>query len=135
MASTVITLPQLVYDNQIILYVPSTLVITPANGGERSVVSATGGAGVSETVTSVDGTTLVGKMVFSLFATIANIKLAAKWKQDFNDGILRSARVTASADDDFLSRTLNNVILTNNYEENYTPDGEIALEFMCDVVV
>jgi len=123
--TTQISDPAVEINNEGIKIVPNSFKFTEGQG-EQEVLTESAGNGNVDQVYADNAETKIGGFMFSMRATLANIKLAREWKTSRNTN---SASVTSILPEGNLTRRFANAALVNDYEVNLTSDGVLELEF------
>jgi len=116
--------PTVIVNNSPVSVVPNSVSYTEGFG-EQAVRTQSAGGGSVQTVLSNNVETNMSMVKFSIFNTAENIELVRTFKVNSNDNVI-------SITGEGLTRSFNNVALTNDYEVNLGADTTIDLEFTGD---
>lgn len=120
----------IVVNNEVVLIKPNSLTFT--NGtGEAMVRAQQAGGGAIETVSSVNGETMISTVKFDLLNTISSSDLVDAWSLNK----IRSERFVIQFIYNEKTYTVTNAILTNNVEYQDSNDGSMSCEFAGDAMV
>lgn len=120
----------IIVNNEVVLIKPNSLTFT--NGtGEAMVRAQQAGGGAIETVSSVNGETMISTVKFDLLNTISSSDLVDAWSLNK----IRSERFVIQFIYNEKTYTVTNAILTNNVEYQDSNDGSMSCEFAGDAMV
>ena len=123
--STQIANATLIINNEPVAYIPNSLVWNEGLG-EQKMRNATYGGGENEAVYSDDAETKVGKVMFELPTTIANVIATRQWKLNRNNNV---AQVLVNNADGTLTKTFSGAAILNSYDVPAGAETNIAIEF------
>lgn len=125
---TQISDPSVLINNVAVAIVPNSCDFDEGFG-EQDVKVQSAGGGQLQQVFANNVETNLGRVKFSLAATVANIALARQWKANQNRNVVT---ITAQVAEGTLTRTFTNAAICNNYAIPLSADGVIELEFKGD---
>lgn len=121
----------LLVNNDVVAYIPNSLVYTEGLG-EQSIRTAAAGGNQTEQVFSDNVEMRYSTVKFDLPSTIDNINKLRQWKKNRNQNLVQIAGRTV---DGTLSRTFSQAALLSDYEVPLSNDGNISVEWRANPAV
>jgi len=117
----------LTVNNDVIGYVPNSLMFTEGLGEQKVLPVSEGDGRVSQTFAN-DLETAFGRVSFSIRTTVKNVERAREWKQNANRNVITVTGTDPNGGD--FTRSFTQMAVTADYEVQIQAEGTIELEFM-----